>query len=128
MTVRLLIEHHLEFLSLKGGCIGSSESTLVKIPNCWKSYDMAHLDKEERAGCLALIVSLMSCDCGSSSLSRGMVCSMLMQCSLIILTYFFYARCYLHFIFFLSIPTLNLSVYNSYRGPCWFHKSENHGC
>ena len=32
MIVKIRIEHHLEFLSLKGGCIGSSESTLVKIP------------------------------------------------------------------------------------------------
>ena len=32
----------LEFLSLKGGCIGSSESTLVKMPHCWKSYATAH--------------------------------------------------------------------------------------
>ena len=30
MIVKLLTEHHLEFLSLKGGCTGSSESTLVK--------------------------------------------------------------------------------------------------
>ena len=30
MTVKLLTEHHLEFLSLKGGCTGLSESTLVK--------------------------------------------------------------------------------------------------
>ena len=30
MSVQLLTEHHLEFLSLKGGCTGSSESTLVK--------------------------------------------------------------------------------------------------
>ena len=30
MTVKLLTEHHLEFLSLKGGRTGSSESTLVK--------------------------------------------------------------------------------------------------
>ena len=30
MTVKLLTEHNLEFLSLKGGCKGSSESTLVK--------------------------------------------------------------------------------------------------
>ena len=37
MTVKLLTEHHLEFLSLKGGCTGSSESTLVKMPHCWKS-------------------------------------------------------------------------------------------
>ena len=42
MTVKLLTEHHLEFLSLKGGCRGSSESTLVKISNCWKSHAAAH--------------------------------------------------------------------------------------
>ena len=42
MNVKLLTEHHLEFLSLKGGCIGSSESTLVKMPHCWKSHAMAH--------------------------------------------------------------------------------------
>ena len=30
MSVKLLTEHHLEFLSLKGGCTGSSASTLVK--------------------------------------------------------------------------------------------------
>ena len=30
MIVKLMTEHHLEFLSLKGGCRGSSESTLVK--------------------------------------------------------------------------------------------------
>ena len=38
MIFKLLTEHHLEFLSLKGGCIGSSESTLVKMPYCWKSH------------------------------------------------------------------------------------------
>ena len=31
MTVKLLTEHHLEFLSLKGGCRSSSESTHVKM-------------------------------------------------------------------------------------------------
>ena len=41
-TVKLLIEHHLEFLSLKGGCSGLSESTLVKMSHCWKSHVMAH--------------------------------------------------------------------------------------
>ena len=30
MTVELLTEHHFEFLSLKGGCTGLSESTFVK--------------------------------------------------------------------------------------------------
>ena len=43
MNVQLLAEHHLEFLSLKGGCRGSSESTHVKMPHCWKSSVMAHI-------------------------------------------------------------------------------------
>ena len=43
MIVKLLTEHHLEFLGLKGGCRGSSESTLVKMSNCWKSYALAQL-------------------------------------------------------------------------------------
>ena len=38
MIVKLLTKHHLEFLSLKGGCRGSAESTLVKMSNCWKSH------------------------------------------------------------------------------------------
>ena len=38
MTVKLLTEHHLKFLSLKGDYKGSSESTLVKIPHCGKSH------------------------------------------------------------------------------------------
>ena len=41
MTVKLLAEHHLEFLSLKGGCIGSSEIVYVKMPHCWKSHSIA---------------------------------------------------------------------------------------
>ena len=31
MIFKLLSEHHLEFLSLKGSCRGSSESTHVKL-------------------------------------------------------------------------------------------------
>ena len=38
MSVNLLSERHLEFLSLKGSCTGWSESTLVKMPHCWKSH------------------------------------------------------------------------------------------
>ena len=38
MIVKLLTEYHLEFLSLKEGCRGSSESTLDKLSNCWKSH------------------------------------------------------------------------------------------
>ena len=43
MIVKLLTEHHLEFLSFKGGCTGASESTLVKMPNFWKSHVAAQM-------------------------------------------------------------------------------------
>ena len=45
--IKLLTEHHLEFLSLKGGCTCSSESTHVKMPHCWKSHVTAHLSNEK---------------------------------------------------------------------------------
>ena len=41
MIVKLLTEHHLEFLRLKGGCGGSSKSALIKMSNCWKSHATA---------------------------------------------------------------------------------------
>ena len=41
MIVKLLTEHDLEFLSLKGGCRGSSKSTHVKMLHCWKSHTLA---------------------------------------------------------------------------------------
>ena len=44
MIVKILIEHYLQFLSLKGGCRGLSESTLVKMPHCWKSCVTAQFD------------------------------------------------------------------------------------
>ena len=37
------MEHHLEFLSLKGGCAGSFESTLVKMTHYCKSRVMAQI-------------------------------------------------------------------------------------
>ena len=43
MIVKLLTEHYLEFLSLTGGYTGSSESTHVKMPYCWKSYALAQM-------------------------------------------------------------------------------------
>ena len=43
--MKLLTEHNFEFLNLKGGCTGSSESTLVKIPHCRKSHVTAHIEK-----------------------------------------------------------------------------------
>ena len=46
ISVKLLTEHKLEFLSLKGGCYSSSESTLVKMPNCRKSHVTAQLSTD----------------------------------------------------------------------------------
>ena len=70
MTVKLLTEHHLEFLGLKGGCTGSSEPTLVKMSHCRKSHVTAHItyaqrhalnshaDVSREAGCLNFGLSL----------------------------------------------------------------------
>ena len=43
MSVMLLTEHHFELLGVKGGYTGSSESTRVKVPHCWKSHVTAHI-------------------------------------------------------------------------------------
>ena len=43
MTVKLLAKQHLEFLSLKGGCTGRSESILSKMPHCWILHVAAHI-------------------------------------------------------------------------------------
>ena len=59
MIVKLLTEHHLKFLSLKGGCRASSESTLVKMSNCWKSHAAAHFVCVD-ALCLRQHFSVMS--------------------------------------------------------------------
>ena len=47
MSVKLLTEYNLEFLSLKGGYTGSSESTVVKMPHCWDSHVTAHLPSSD---------------------------------------------------------------------------------
>ena len=43
MTLKLQTEHHFQLLSLKGGCTELSESTLVKMPHCWKSHVTAQM-------------------------------------------------------------------------------------
>ena len=43
MSVKLLTEHQLVFLRLKGSCACSSVSTLVKMSHCWKSHVAAQL-------------------------------------------------------------------------------------
>ena len=42
MDVKLLTEFYLEFLSLKVGCTGLCESTLLKMPHYLKSHVTAH--------------------------------------------------------------------------------------
>ena len=44
MIVKLPTEQHLEVLSLKGGCRGSSESTHVKMPHCLVQYQTYGFD------------------------------------------------------------------------------------
>ena len=46
ISVKLLIEHHLEFLSLKEDCTRSPESRLVKMPHCWESQVTAHMFRD----------------------------------------------------------------------------------
>ena len=43
MNIKLLTEHHLELLSSIGGCTGSSESTLLKMPHCLESNVTAQI-------------------------------------------------------------------------------------
>ena len=50
MTLRSLTEHHLAFIGLKGDCTGSSESTLIKMPHCWKSHVAVHIDIDSIEG------------------------------------------------------------------------------
>ena len=58
MTVELLTEHHLEFLSLKEGCTDSY--TLVKIPYSWKSYVEAQYYIISSSSWLGVRMSLMA--------------------------------------------------------------------
>ena len=69
MIVKLLTERHLEFLSLKGGCRGSSESTLVKMSNCWKSHALAQLSN------WFSVHKSIFCVCEQRSLRRISSCS-----------------------------------------------------
>ena len=56
MIVKLLTEHHLEFLRLKGGCRGSSDSTHLKMPHCWKSRAQAQLKETELANVIVTVL------------------------------------------------------------------------
>ena len=70
MTVKLQTEHHLEFLSLTGGCTGLSVSTLVKMPHCWKSHAMAQIAADSEADMYHLI-TCMPDRCHTGVAARG---------------------------------------------------------
>ena len=59
MIFKLLTEHHLEFLSLKGGCRGSSESTHVKMSHSWKSHALAQVYSHEARPLSSSIKSIL---------------------------------------------------------------------
>ena len=66
MILKLLTEHHLQFLSFIGGFTCSSESTLVKMPYCWKSHATAHMIVKLLTEHLLEVLSLKGGCTGSS--------------------------------------------------------------
>ena len=58
MIVKLLTDYHLEFLSLKGSCTGWSESTLVKMPDSWKSHATAHIKKNAHYKTMKILLDI----------------------------------------------------------------------
>ena len=70
MSVELLTEHHLEVLSLTGGCTGSAECPLVKMPHCLKSRVAAHifLFPNQNKVCRHISVVPRALHCGISAI------------------------------------------------------------
>ena len=62
MNDKVMTEHHLRFLSLKGGWKGSSVSTLVKMPHSWKSHAAAHMLCKVKANLQSLLDGLYMCE------------------------------------------------------------------
>ena len=57
MSVKLLTEHRLEFVCLKGGCTGSSESTLVRMPHCVAAQFMIYWLRADAYDMLGTFIS-----------------------------------------------------------------------
>ena len=85
MKIKLLTEHRSEFLSLTGDCTGSSESTLVKMPHCWKSHVTALTNVVPVENVLPIILrymreyilerNLINVNCVKSVLLQREICS-----------------------------------------------------
>ena len=61
----------MEFLSLTGGCRGWSESTLVKMPHCWKSHVTATMAYQSMFSSIAYIAVLRKNGDRTRSLSHA---------------------------------------------------------
>ena len=57
MSVKQLTEHRLEFVSLKEGCTGSSESTLVRMPHCVAAQFMIYWLRADAYDTLGTFIS-----------------------------------------------------------------------
>ena len=69
--VKPLTENYLEFLSLKEGCTGSSESTLVKMPHCRKSHVRTQNDSVKKYAVIkSVIIKSFHCFKLKLSISR----------------------------------------------------------
>ena len=70
MRYKILTEDNLEFQSFKGGYIGLSESTHVKMPHCWKSHVTAHIitKKNHLVVCTLKIPMLYHLTCSSQTI------------------------------------------------------------
>ena len=82
MNIKLLTEHHLKFLSLKGGYTGSSESTLGKMPHCWKSHVVAQLCFVLQLGTYRFLNFFFLLYCFGGSIGTGIlgICSNMAEC------------------------------------------------
>ena len=62
------------FQSLKGGCTGSSESTLVKMPHCWKSHVTAQIHEGDGTTSFpALLYKDQMAQCWNSCFLRAVI-------------------------------------------------------
>ena len=88
--VKLLTEHRLEFVSLKGGCSGSSESILVKMQLCRGSiYDILASSRLLRyAGYIHISKNMKNSDKYHKSSFSCMQCTV--SCSSSLKLFFFY--------------------------------------
>ena len=57
MSVKLLTEHRMELVSLKEGCTGSSESTLVRMPHCVSAQFMIYWLRADAYDTLGTFIS-----------------------------------------------------------------------